>query len=375
MKFSTLISLAAAATTASASYINYTTVTGYFLQDDPSTNPSTFVYYQEDFGLINRTYTGQGKAHGRSQWQKFYQELKRMNRESPENVQYKVFFFGRHGEGYHNAAESFYGTPAWNCYWAEVNGNGTATWNDPALTPNGISQAQIAHKYWQTLIDEEKIHTPDAYYVSPLTRCLQTVDITFSGLDMPHPSAEFKPIVKELLREGISIHTCDNRRSKTYIRNLYPEWTIEEGFTENDEYWNGISEETSSSQAIRSKKALDQIFTELNNVEESDCEPAGDNLFVSVTSHSGEISSLLSVLGHRPFRLATGAVIPVLVRAETMKKTVPTACQTWAVNPHCTAPPVTSADVCVCSASATPVTTPLVTITSEPPTVTATVCY
>ena len=23
-------------------YINYTTVTGYFLQDDPSTNPSTF---------------------------------------------------------------------------------------------------------------------------------------------------------------------------------------------------------------------------------------------------------------------------------------------------------------------------------------------
>lgn len=44
MKFSTLISLAAAATTASASYINYTTVTGYFLQDDPSTNPSTFVY-------------------------------------------------------------------------------------------------------------------------------------------------------------------------------------------------------------------------------------------------------------------------------------------------------------------------------------------
>jgi hypothetical protein len=44
MKLSTLISLAAAATTASASYINYTTVTGYFLQDEASTDPSTFVY-------------------------------------------------------------------------------------------------------------------------------------------------------------------------------------------------------------------------------------------------------------------------------------------------------------------------------------------
>jgi hypothetical protein len=30
------------------------------------------------------------------------------------NVQYKVLFMGRHGEGWHNAAESFYGTPAWN---------------------------------------------------------------------------------------------------------------------------------------------------------------------------------------------------------------------------------------------------------------------
>lgn len=45
MKFSTLISLAAAAaTTASATYINYTTVTGYFLQDEASTNATTFVY-------------------------------------------------------------------------------------------------------------------------------------------------------------------------------------------------------------------------------------------------------------------------------------------------------------------------------------------
>lgn len=44
--------------------------------------------------------------------------------------------------------------------------------------------------------------------------------------------------------------------------------------------------------------------------------------FVSFTSHSGAIGSLLRVLGHQEFRLATGAVIPVLVRAEERQAVV-----------------------------------------------------
>lgn len=39
-----------------------------------------------------------------------------------------------------------------------------------------------------------------------------------------------------------------------------------------------------------------------------------NSTFISWTSHSGAISSLLSVLGHRAFRLVTGGVIPVLVK-------------------------------------------------------------
>jgi hypothetical protein len=42
-----------------------------------------------------------------------------------------VLFLARHGEGFHNIAESFYGTPAWNCYWAQRYGNGTITWVTP----------------------------------------------------------------------------------------------------------------------------------------------------------------------------------------------------------------------------------------------------
>jgi hypothetical protein len=40
------------------------------------------------------------------------------------------------------------------------------------------------------------------------------------------------------------------------------------------------------------------------------------NVFLSLTSHSGAIASILEATGHRPFALETGGVIPVFVRAE-----------------------------------------------------------
>ncbi len=40
------------------------------------------------------------------------------------------------------------------------------------------------------------------------------------------------------------------------------------------------------------------------------------NRYVSLTTHSGSIASILRVLGHRPYRLPTGAILPVLVKAE-----------------------------------------------------------
>ena len=37
-----------------------------------------------------------------------------LNSKADLNTAYKVLFMGRHGEGFHNAAESYYGTPSWN---------------------------------------------------------------------------------------------------------------------------------------------------------------------------------------------------------------------------------------------------------------------
>jgi hypothetical protein len=66
-----------------------------------------------NFGLINKTYPGSGAGNA-TQWQRFTQVVDSLNADSDLDTVYKVFFMGRHGEGFHNAAESYYGTPAWN---------------------------------------------------------------------------------------------------------------------------------------------------------------------------------------------------------------------------------------------------------------------
>lgn len=261
---------------------------------------------------------------------------------------------GRHGEGWHNAAESFYGTPAWNCYWSLLNGNSTASWADAELTTNGINQALVANKFWKSLIANQKIQVPQSYYTSPLERCLATANLTFSGLTLPI-NKPFVPTIKEGLREGISLHTCDRRHNKTYIHQHWPNYPFEAGFAENDPYWTGVVGETSAAQDVRSKTVLDDIFSH------------DDSTYISITSHSGEIGSLLRVLGHRTFSLSTGAVIPVLVKAETKSGNATITTPSFTVSPHCATPPVTSLSSatnggCVCPNSAAPVTTPLITV-------------
>ena len=226
---------------------------------------------------------------------------------------------------------------------------------DAKLDAAGVAQAEVANTFWQHEIDVEKIPVPQSYYTSPLSRCLATANITFSGLKLPE-YYPFVPTVKELMREGISIHTCDHRRSKSYIEENFPDYTIEAGFTENDELWDGVTAETSTAQDTRSKKWLDQVFV------------TDDHTWISVTSHSGELASTLRVLGHQVFSLNTGAIIPVLVKAQFLPESEqpPTTSWSWTVSSHCTSPPKTSVSSLSqgCKCTGATVTTPLVPVTN-----------
>ncbi|KND86644.1 Phosphomutase-like protein 3 [Tolypocladium ophioglossoides CBS 100239] len=331
--------------------IQYSTVEGYFLQDEPDTNSDTFDYAAQNFRLLNRTYPTDHNFDPRgskTQWERFARWVDYLNARCrrSESVRYKLLVMGRHGQGWHNAAESFYGTPAWNCYWAELDGNGTAVWADALLTAQGVQEAQKANAYFKTRFEQHGMPFFESYYSSPLSRCLQTANTTFAaGIDLP-ASRPFAPTIKELFRESISIHTCDRRSTKTHIHDFVPNFAFERGFTEDDELWRGDcgQGETDAHQLARAKAALDEVFA------------SDDGTWLSVTSHSGMIGSLLTALGHRDFGLSTGQIIPVLVRAEAVAKPPPptTTAAGFTSEATCEAPPVTSvATGCVCS-TATP---------------------
>lgn len=92
-----------------------------------------------------------------------------------------------------------------------------------------------------------------------------------------------------------------------------------------------------------------------------------DNTWISITSHSGEIGAILTVLNHRSFSLSTGQIIPVLVKAELVETTVePTSTYaSFTSEPTCKSPPITSisGQGCVC---ATATTTTFTTATITP---------
>jgi broad specificity phosphatase PhoE len=175
------------------------------------------------------------------------------------------------------------------------------TWADAELTPLGINQALTANTFWKRALTEAKIPAPESYYTSPLERCLSTAHYTFSGLSLPAAS-QFRPIIKELLREDIGVHTCDRRGSRSQIRRRWPDYELEDGFSENDVLWDPDYRESESAHVYRLKLLLDDVFAN------------DQSTFVSCTSHSGTISAILRGVKHREFRLQTGGVIPVFLR-------------------------------------------------------------
>ncbi|KDQ16130.1 hypothetical protein BOTBODRAFT_130372 [Botryobasidium botryosum FD-172 SS1] len=271
---------------------DYSIVPGVFIQSDPSTDPNAAGSIPARFGLIDDS---------PQRWAKFQDKLDNLNAQAVDGALYKVLFIGRHGQGYHNLAEELYGSDAWNSYWSKLDGDGNITWGpDPLLTELGISQAEVAHVAWKTEIPYG-VPLP-SLYSSPLSRAASTLEITFNDIMISEPP-HARPLIVENFREVLGVHTCDKRKTKTYISQTYPNFDFEEGFTEEDLLWDPDVRETDAEFAVRARAALDVIFT------------ADSSKYISITCHGGAIRNILSVIGHREYVLGTGGVIPVLVKA------------------------------------------------------------
>ena len=108
----------------------------------------------------------------------------------------------------------------------------------------------------------------------------------------------------QLLRETIGEHTCDRRSTASEIAAQFPQYRFESGFAEEDQLWDPKTRESDEERHRRLGCLLEDIFAHDNNT------------FLSLTAHSGAITSILEVVGHRRFPVATGAVIPVVIRAD-----------------------------------------------------------
>jgi broad specificity phosphatase PhoE len=124
---------------------------------------------------------------------------------------------------------------------------------------------------------------------------------------------------------------------------MFPSYQFGAGFTESDELWHASDSETDAAFAVRAKAVLDDVFVTDNKS------------WISITAHSGAITQLLAALNHRAFRLSTGQIIPVLVKAEVIELQPTPVFEAHEPYSTCDAPPTTSiaGQGCVCPTATT----------------------
>lgn len=274
-------------------YWKFEVVPNFFKQAHEDTDENKFDYLKEHFGRLKP-------------WSQIVSDLELLNAAADsDNEVYKLFFLSRHGQGYHNLAHITYGEKDWNEYWSKLEGNGEYTWGpDPELTELGQLQAKDNYKQWKEELEDHSKVLPHKWYASPFTRSIDTLIGTWEDIvDL----SSVKPLILEDLRETLGVHTCDKRSPKTVISKKYEPigFEIEPGLVEQDIYWKPDYRETIGEQAVRLNKSFQYILSSTSK----------DESIISITSHSCSIRAQLLVLGHRPFAIGTGGMIPVFVKA------------------------------------------------------------
>ena len=120
------------------------------------------------------------KSHLR--WSTFRSSLAGLQKDADEGTSYKLFYLQRHGQGWHNVAESHYGTQNWDAHYSKLYTDGNMTWGpDPPLTTLGISQALDVNHVWHAeLALDDPPRLPDAVWTSPLRRAAEYVVVDFA---------------------------------------------------------------------------------------------------------------------------------------------------------------------------------------------------
>ncbi|ROV95105.1 hypothetical protein VSDG_05843 [Cytospora chrysosperma] len=235
--------------------LEFTAISGFFEHDNGPEGPHFRAETIPNLGLLDHNYSTDEAFDPRKekpQWERLINYLYHLNHAGASK--HKLFFIIRHGEGYHNVKEAQVGRAEWERYWARLDGDDSSSWCDAHLTEKGKQQAAAINKFLRTSATEGGMPIPKRHYTSPLTRCLETTKLAFNGLETSNSGENPRTIIKEGLRERIGVHTCDRRRTRSWIHETYPDYEIEAGFTENDELWQTDNRESLDEHVARIKK-------------------------------------------------------------------------------------------------------------------------
>ena len=190
-------------------------------------------------------------------------------------------------------------------HWSLVDGDGHETWFDSLLSDTGVKQVQDLGKLWIEIIDKLGVPLPEALYTSPLARTLQTTEYVFAPLTARH-GQPFRPVVKEKLRERWTMHTCDCRRTRTWIQENWPRYAIEAALAEEDPFPAMRRTETEEEHVARKQAVLEDIFS------------TDESAFVSLTVHRYAIEAILTACNAAVFKVREGVSLAMLVRGERL---------------------------------------------------------
>ncbi|CCG20856.1 hypothetical protein CORT_0A04680 [Candida orthopsilosis Co 90-125] len=277
----------------------FETVQGFFKQSDTKTDDAVFNYATDHMGRLKP-------------WKNIILQLTQLNQEAPDNVEYKLLFLARHGNGFHNQVVETYGLDRWNKELHKLGKiDGIEYAPDPQLTPLGIAQAEENHRLWQQEL-KEGAPIPSKFFVSPLQRSCNTLQITWNDLK---PKAII-PRIDELIRETIGKNLCDKRSPKRTIQQRFPEFNTDGVVDEEDVLFGDDERESMIDQSIRINRFLQNLFESDYNLGDGkvDKKKAEEDTHIATYSHAGTIRCFINVLGHRNFTISTGGMIPIVVK-------------------------------------------------------------
>ncbi|KAI1391601.1 phosphoglycerate mutase-like protein [Hypoxylon trugodes] len=301
---------------------NYADIADSSLNGKVSTQPA--------LGILEKEYDGESanpttNGERAQQWVRFTNYIQELNRRHiNDGTSYKLLYIIRHGQGIHNVKmdelkvaeeagtlEIIDGKPLnWKNYWSHEDGDGKVIWADAQLVDKGIRQAQDLAKLWIDEAQKDALPLPGTVYTSPLARCLETTRLAYTPVMARH-GRRLQAVIKENLRERITDHTCDRRSTRSWIERNYPDYTIEEGFSEEDKSWDVTKSESLEQHVVRIQRLFDEIFS-------NDASP-----IISLTTHSYALTAILALVGYPKFLVNEGTIVPLFIKAEKVTQNTP----------------------------------------------------